>query len=86
MGATTFELDTLLNRFVDGDDTVAANRLGVLLSDLFPGDEVANERVGDLARRGNARPPRQPAQLSRAAEIVKMTGMWFSARLLLASK
>lgn len=55
MDATTFELDTLLNRFVDGDDTVAANRLGVLLSDLFPGDEVVNERVGDLARRANAR-------------------------------
>ncbi|WP_115732809.1 hypothetical protein [Aminobacter aminovorans] len=41
MDATTFELDTLLNRFVDGDDTVAANRIEVLLSDLFPGDETS---------------------------------------------
>ncbi|AMS43378.1 hypothetical protein [Aminobacter aminovorans] len=46
------ELEALLGRFVNGDDTrlATANRLEVLLSDLFPGDEVVNERVGDLAQ------------------------------------
>lgn len=52
MDETTLELATLLNRFVDGDDTslAAANRLEVLLSGLFPGDEVVNARVGDLVQ------------------------------------
>ena len=38
MNATTLELDTLLRRFVEGDDTslTAANRLELLLSELFP--------------------------------------------------
>lgn len=52
MDETILELETLINRFVDGDDTslAAANRLEVLLSDLFPGGEVVNERVGNLAQ------------------------------------
>ncbi|BBD37119.1 hypothetical protein Amn_19990 [Aminobacter sp. Y103A] len=52
MNEATLELDTLLRRFVDGDDTslAAANRLELLLSDLFPGDEMVNDRVGDLAQ------------------------------------
>ena len=52
MNEATLELDTLLRHFVDGDGTslVAANRLELLLSDLFPDDEVVNDRVGDLAQ------------------------------------
>ena len=50
--AATIELETLLNRFVEGDDTslAAANRLEVLLSDMYPANEVVADRVGDLAQ------------------------------------
>jgi hypothetical protein len=49
---TFLELNTLLNRFVDGDDTSlsAANRLEVLLSEMYSGDDVVEERIGDLAQ------------------------------------
>lgn len=52
MDETALELETLPHRFVDGDDTslAAANRLEVLLSDLFPRDVVVNERVDDLVQ------------------------------------
>lgn len=48
----TIELDSLLSRFVDGDDTslTAANRLEVLLSEMYPADDVVADRVGDLAQ------------------------------------
>lgn len=46
------ELTWLLDRFVDGDDTSldAANRLEALLSEMYPGDDVVEDRVGDLAQ------------------------------------
>ncbi|HTN14092.1 MAG TPA: hypothetical protein VL094_04740 [Sphingomonadaceae bacterium] len=50
--AATLELETLLDRFAEGIDTslAAANRLEVLLSDMYPDDDVVADRVGDLAQ------------------------------------